>query len=96
MRHDRTRLKWFKNKDGMIISEPMLAGCEVMRVTINPEQMNYTIRDVKGRYCFAAGKAENMRNLKAHAKANLISMAAKFLDEVRLAPDSKKKSKKKK
>jgi hypothetical protein len=85
IREYRTRLRWFKRKaDGMIVSEPVMAGCEVVRVFINPENSNYLIKDVNEKYVFASGKAESLRELKTASKARLVSMAAKFFDEVRL------------
>lgn len=84
MRQTRTRIKWKKVNDTLIISEPMIVGSEIMAVFINIKSKSFLIRDVNQKYIFSAGKSDSLSSLKTLAKQKLVLMGAKFYDEIRM------------
>lgn len=86
MRIDKTRLRWFRNaKTGVIKSEEVFAGSEIMHVTIDPSEYpyQYNITDTEGKTSFALGECDTIRKAKQEAKERLKLMHARFYDEVR-------------
>lgn len=85
MRIDKTRLRWFRTKEGIVKSEMVFAGCEIVRVVIEPTEYPFTYDIVceDGGYILGSGKANSMRKAKQDAKERLKKMAARFVDEVR-------------
>lgn len=84
VRSERTRLRWYNQKDGTIVSEPVLAGSVAIRVHINPKTFSLEVRDTNGKYCYAAGSAKSISLLKKLGKQKLVDSHAKFFDEVRI------------
>lgn len=84
VRTERTRLRWYNQKDGSIISEPVLAGSVTIRAHINPETFSLEIRDTNGKYVYGAGQAKSLSALKALGKEKLKLCHARFFDEVRI------------
>ena len=85
MRIDKTRLKWVRTKDGIVKSETVFAGSEIVRVIIDPTEypFEYKIVCMDGNYVLAQGQAETIRKAKQDAKQRLKNMHARFIDEVR-------------
>jgi hypothetical protein len=75
-----TRVR-YKNVNGVLVSNEILMGTNLVRVELNPETLYYNIADAKTTYY--NGNASNLQSLKRSAKQALKELGVNFKDEIR-------------
>lgn len=80
----KTRLRYVTLDNGNLVSkEPIVAGGEVLAVTLIPTNLTYTIANAANGAVLETGDAVSMQMLKIKVKKALRSRGAVFGDEVR-------------
>lgn len=80
----KTRLRYVTLDNGNLVSkEPIVAGGEVLAVTLIPSTLTYTIANAANGAVLETGDAVSMQMLKIKVKKALRSRGAVFGDEVR-------------
>jgi hypothetical protein len=79
-----TRIRYLRNNEnGFYYSKPILAGREMVVVTIMPEKLSYTISTIETSAVLFHDTGKNLPDLKRRAKEALKAMGANFNPEVR-------------
>lgn len=79
-----TRLRYKKLTDGnLVTTNPVVAGTEVLTVTLNPERLAYSIVNNSNGIVIESGEAVSLQMLKIKVKRTLRGRGVVFGDEVR-------------
>lgn len=80
----KTRVRYVALENGNMVSkQPIIAGGEVLAVTLMPSSLSYTIADATNGAVLETGEAVSMQMLKIKVKKALRSRGAVFGDEIR-------------
>ena len=78
-----TRIRYVSMENGNLVTkEPVVAGGDVLTVTLIPDNLSYTIANAANGAVIETGNAISMQMLKIKAKKALRSRGAVFGDEI--------------